>query len=191
MKIILMRHGEIAKPDHVKRFIGQSDYPMTERGKADVRKKLKRLKEKYPTVSKICCSDLQRCIQTAKIAAEIYGKNFKADAFLREISLGSWEGQIMDEVRKNFPWAYEMRGRDPGKFCPPGGENFQEAADRALKALKRQTNGQKDNAPLLVITHAGIIRALRCREEKKSLQHVFEYRVEYGDYLVTEHLLEF
>ncbi len=190
MKIILMRHGEICPSGLEKRYIGQEDYPMTEEGKQTVRQSLQALQREFPSLSLICCSDLKRCVQTAEIACELYGLPWRQDRRLREICLGVWEGMTMRAVRERFPEEYRRRGESPELFRPPEGENFWQLARRALDALHFWLGEAKQPDPMLVITHAGVIKALQSLTENHSLQQVFACRVDYGAYYVMDHLPE-
>jgi broad specificity phosphatase PhoE len=191
VKVILMRHGEILLPDERKRYIGQSDCPMTEDGKRQVERKLAAMKKEFPILAGICSSDLLRCVQTAKAAARCYDMSFEKDKRLREIHMGSWEGLLIDAVRERYPEDYEERGKDPGIFCPPGGESFQMVADRVWEALAfwGRTFGQE--APLLVITHAGVIKTMKCKAQREELNQVFRYRIGYGEYMTMEYPADF
>ena len=190
MKIILMRHGEICPPGLEKRYIGQGDYPMTEEGRQTVRKSLQALQREFPSLSLICCSDLKRCVQTAEIACGLYGLPCRQDRRLREICLGTWEGMTMREVREIFPEEYRRRGERPDLFRPPGGENFSQLAGRVLDALYFWQGEAGQTSPILVITHAGVIKTLRSLTENRSLQQVFACRADYGAYYVMDHLPE-
>lgn len=187
MRVIWMRHGEILLPDTVKRYIGQSDYPMTEKGKEKMERSLKKLHQIFPDVSKICCSDLLRCVQSAQIAARIYGMGFYCDPGLREIHMGLWEGASMEEIREKYPKEYERRGKEPEKFSPPGGENFQKLADRVMNAVVSWEKSFGRESLVLAITHAGVIRAMKCREDGNPLNQVFRYHLDYGAYVLTEY----
>ena len=85
-----------------------------------------------------------------------------ADADLREISLGAWEGLTPAEVERAFPGQYALRGRDFAHFSPPGGESFVRVQQRSLAALERW-RARYPEGLLLLAGHAGLNRCLLAR----------------------------
>jgi probable phosphoglycerate mutase len=114
--IYLLRHGEIDLGGQ-KRYVGQVDLPLSERGLSQVRQ----WKEKLGPVrfEWICCSDLTRSRQTARIIAGDRNVDIRVLPELREIYLGAWDGLPMAEIRSRFPEEWEKRGEDLAGYRPP------------------------------------------------------------------------
>lgn len=79
---------------------------------------------------------------------------------LQEISLGSWDGRSVREIRQQFPEEYERRGRDIFAFKTGNkSENFYDVQYRAVKALRKIL--QEDAAKnIIIVSHSAVIRSL-------------------------------
>lgn len=169
----LVRHGALP-PNPERRFAGALDLPLSAVGRAQIRG----LARDFAPVFKnhcpaaVLCSDLERCRETAAILAHAActagadGKGasipLHADADLREINLGSWQGLTPQEVEEAFPGQYARRGKDLAHFRPPGGESFADVQRRALAALTRW-RALYPEGQLLLAAHAGVNRTLLAR----------------------------
>ena len=99
-KIFLLRHGSLEIADDEKRFIGQTDLPLSERGRRQAKLWSRQLTD-LP-LDRIYCSDLQRCRETAsQVDLNVQERQANvADAFvadqaldiqmLKEINKGNW-----------------------------------------------------------------------------------------------------
>ncbi|MDR2745370.1 MAG: histidine phosphatase family protein [Desulfovibrio sp.] len=157
----LVRHGALP-PNPQRRFIGASDIPLSEAGRAQFRALAAELADvlRGGSLAAICCSDLLRSRESADIlSASAPGVPLRRAPELREISLGLWEGHTPAEVERDFPGQYAERGREIASFRPPGGESFALLRRRALAALARMREHFPDGL-LLVVGHAGINRVL-------------------------------
>ena len=105
-----------------------------------------------------------------------------------EIDLGAWEGLTVAEVQQRFPGAYEERGRDLAHFRLPGGESFVDVADRALPALLEIACSIP--GPLLIVSHAGVNRALLCSLLHRPLTEVLHIPQDYGAINILEQVGE-
>ena len=134
--LFLLRHGAIIQ--HApRRFIGQTDHPLTDDGRRQAGLWRDVLADVPFTA--VAASDLSRCRETAAIV--LGGRDdvpIRLDPRLREIALGAFEGLTVEEVRSRYPGAYERRGCDIAGFCPQGGESFAEVQARAVAAKLRQ-----------------------------------------------------
>ena len=162
--IWLLRHGALA-PDPQRRLVGARDLPLSDAGRAQVRELARDfLPEILPDLRAVVCSDLERCRETAAILLAGSGADIplRVEPDFREIGLGQWEGLNREAIRRRWPGAFEARGLDMAAFVPPGGESFRMAERRALHALARLRARHPEGA-LLVVTHAGVMRALLAR----------------------------
>ena len=79
---------------------------------------------------------------------------------LRELSLGAWDGRLIEDIKAAYPEDYEKRGKNLLAFKPEGGENFYDLRYRAGRCLADIL--KKDRArDILIVTHAGVMTALR------------------------------
>ncbi len=167
-RIFLMRHGDSRK-DAVRRYIGQSDAPLNDRGREQAewwRPKLSPIR-----FSRVFCSDLARSMQTARIIMAGRENLITSLAGLREISLGDWEGQAMADVRAGQPAEYVERGLNPDIHRPPGGESFADLRNRVVPVF-RDIAGREEGT-VLVIGHAGVNRVILCHVLGMPLKNLF------------------
>jgi probable phosphoglycerate mutase len=128
-------------------------------------------------VSRLLCSPLSRCVESADIVGAALGLAPEVVPDLREIDLGLWEGLTVEEVRQRFPGHYEARGRDLAGFRPAGGESFADLARRAWVAL---ASVAEFTSPQAIIAHGGINRVLLCRILGMPLENLFRLGQDYG-----------
>jgi probable phosphoglycerate mutase len=180
--VYLLRHGE---PDLMgeRRFVGQVDPPLNERGleQADLwRREL--ANEEF---ERICCSDLIRSHKTAEIIAGDQPQRLRVVPKLREIDLGAWDGLLMSEVQDRFPLEWKRRGEDLTGFRPPGGESFADLQGRIVPQfddLLASTSGQ-----VLVVGHAGTNRVWLCHLLGIPLKNLFRLAQDYGRLSVVDY----
>ncbi|WP_305574092.1 histidine phosphatase family protein [Humidesulfovibrio sp.] len=177
--VLLLRHGEITQSSP-RRFVGQSDLPLTDRGRRQAVSWSEPLSG-LPLVG-AWCSSLSRCRETAELALSKQPIQALPLDGLREISLGKWEGLSEAEVRQRYPGEFERRGSDLANVAPAGGESFAQAQRRAwiaLSGILAQTAGL-NNALALVVAHAGINRALICQALGLPLSNIFSIGQDYA-----------
>jgi probable phosphoglycerate mutase len=172
--IYLLRHGEIDTGPG-RRFIGQTDLPLNESGRRQAREWRERLAGMG--WAGVFCSDLARSRETAGIIAGPTAPIAVLRA-LREISLGDWEGASMAEIRRRFPEAWAARGDALDTFRPPGGESFQDLAQRVMPAFRQLS--ESPDGPILVAGHAGVNRVILCRLLGMPLRNLFRLSQDYA-----------
>ena len=79
----------------------------------------------------------------------------KPDARLIEISFGIYEGRLHTELMAGEMAMAGERDADFWYFRPPGGESYEDVAQRVL-AFARELTG-----PAIIVAHGGILRILR------------------------------
>lgn len=128
--ILLMRHGR-TDANEKEVLQGQSDWPLNENGKEDVRQSISNFfaTDIEPNLSfeklNVCIisSDLIRAIETSRIVSEtltqlgqgkIYCQLMPSDARLRERNFGPWEGKesAIFQANKRIEW---IQAREIGK----------------------------------------------------------------------------
>lgn len=173
--IYLIRHGEITQ-SAPRRFVGQTDLPLTDRGREQVAAVAGFLAGRG--VARLVCSPLSRCVESAGILGSALGIVPETMPDLREIALGSWEMLTVDEVRERFPGRYEARGRNLAGFRPPGGESFADVQRRAWPAF--ETAADDLDEPLAIVAHGGVNRTILCRILGMPLENLFRLGQDYA-----------
>ena len=172
--IYLIRHGVPALPYKGHRFLGRTDYPLSEEGKRAIGELCGYFSEKY--ISRVYSGPLSRALETAQ---EIFGVERRVEIIhaLTEVEMGAWEGLTREEVEWKFPGEYELRGERMAGYTPPGGESFLDVQKRSIAALRDIARGAGDAA---AITHAGVIRCVICELRGIPLDDLFTVAVPYG-----------
>ena len=194
-RIYLIRHGMPEKSTSEKVYIGVTDIPLSTRGSAEAAQHGRYFLHHLSatTTVRILTSPLQRCRQTAE---EIYrvlsdgGIKLSEPSVveaLHEIGLGEWEGKRVQEIRERFPEMYEARGRALGTYHTPGGESFLEAGVRFQNAIEAYLPDLDESESLLIVAHAGVIRAYLSLLTGRELDHLMDIPLPYAS--VTELLL--
>jgi len=127
MYLYLVRHGQ-SEGNVLMTFHGQTDYPLTEKGREQARQAAEKLKQ--VSFTRCCASDLSRAWDTA--LACVKGRYVAVERCpgLREQFVGDMEGLSWDEMGARFPG---LRERYIGKWfetTPPGGESPEEMLAR-------------------------------------------------------------
>ncbi|KAL1332539.1 hypothetical protein HN51_061325 [Arachis hypogaea] len=163
--ILLTRHGE--SQDNVRGRIG-GDAALSEAGEL-YKKKLanfvgKRLKSER--AASIWTSTLQRTILTASPIVGFPKIQWRA---LDEINAGVCDGMTYEEIKKNMPEEYESRKKDKLRYRYPRGESYLDVIQRlepVIIELERQ------RAPVVVISHQAVLRALYAYFADRPLQEI-------------------
>ena len=171
--IYLLRHGAIEQFSP-RRFVGQTDFPLTEAGREQARLWQDVLAD--VPFSLAVASDLARCRETAAIVLAGRELPVRVEPRFREIRLGTWEGLTSDEVRCRYPGAYERRGHDLTGFRPDDGESFVDVQLRAVEALE-ELAGVDGN--VLVVAHGGVNRTILCHILGIDLSRLFRLGQDY------------
>ncbi|MGE0200947.1 MAG: alpha-ribazole phosphatase [Candidatus Melainabacteria bacterium] len=129
------------------------------------------------TPVRIVTSPLQRCRLLADfLKGKIPKSTLVFDDRLQELSFGDWEGHPWSEIEKHTYFAVWMN--DFVNVACPGGESYCELASRAQECLQHWSNQPERT---VLVTHAGVIRALLAYQLGISLEQSFELPVNYGD----------
>ncbi|MGA7440043.1 MAG: histidine phosphatase family protein [Luteibacter sp.] len=158
MSIHLLRHGDTAQ----RSYRGQLDDPLTELGWAQLRGAVE-----GQAWDSIVSSPLARCACFAEELAAARGLPLRIDGRLVEYHFGDWQGVPMDTLAEEQGDALGRFWSDPVAYPPPGAETFAVFHDRLAAALDGIVS-EAEMARVLVITHGGAIRVLRCVAEQRA-----------------------
>ena len=149
-RLLVARHGQ-SEWNAIGRWQGQADVPLSDEGMRQAAGAGLLL----GTFGAVWSSDLERASLTAAIIAEIIGIGpVLIDPRLRETNVGPWEGLTHDEVETSWPGFLEEHRR------PDGFEPYDDAARRMIAAFV-DIAAQSPGEEVLVISHGGVIRAVR------------------------------
>jgi alpha-ribazole phosphatase/probable phosphoglycerate mutase len=166
----LLRHGE---PVGGRRYRGWIDDPLSDHGWAQM---WHAVSGETPWDS-VVSSPLARCLAFAEALAERLGLDLSVEPRFAEIRFGEWEGRSGDELRGRDPDALRRFYHDPLGERPVGAEpaaDFVGRVSNALDALLAARAG----GHVLVITHAGVIRAAITHALAAPPERIFRLHVD-------------
>ena len=160
LKLYIVRHGE-TEWNVIKRFQGQLNTPLTEKGMEKLRKTGKKLENVL--FDEVYTSELGRTVASAEIILnENRGyKNKKRElqklAELNEVYFGVWQGLTYEEVFLKYPeegnnYFYNVKNY---KAENVEAENLKDALERFLKGINKILNRHK-SGNILVVTHGTV-----------------------------------
>ncbi len=180
--VYLLRHGD-SRCDSIRRFIGRSDDPLNETGRAQAEWWCRQLS--HIPFRHIYCSDLIRSRETARIIGRHIPASLTVLSGLSEIDLGSWDGMPVSEVRRLFPQHYDSRGADLAGYRPDRGESFFDLSARVLPVFEEVVHHSNEN--LLIVGHAGVNRVILCHLLGMPLANLFRLEQDYGCLNILEY----
>lgn len=160
LKLYIVRHGE-TEWNVIKRFQGQLNTPLTEKGMEKLRKTGKKLENVL--FDEVYTSELGRTVASAEIILnENNGyKNNKLElqklAELNEVYFGVWQGLTYEEVFLKYPeegnnYFYNVKNY---KAENVEAEKLEDALERFLKGINKILNIHK-SGNILVVTHGTV-----------------------------------
>lgn len=169
MKLYITRHGQ-TKWNTQKRIQGWQNSDLTEVGRKNAKKLGERLKE-IP-FDAVYCSSSGRTKQTAEIIIgnRIIPVYYTDD--LKEINMGSWEGQQRDELMKSDP-SFNAFWDQPHTFQPThGGESYEQVKERVIRFIDELKKQPYEN--VLLVTHAVTKKTILNYYRSKALEHFWD-----------------
>jgi broad specificity phosphatase PhoE len=156
--LILIRHGQTdSNLNH--RYQGQSDVPMNDTGRAEIRAVTRHLAG--VRAAAIYCSDLGRSSEAAAMIASAFEREPIAIPDLRERNFGKVEGLTREEAEARFPDSWDTWRRNRAAWIPPGGEALGEMWGRVLATI--ETLWQRHRGETFIYAgHGGPINAIIC-----------------------------
>jgi probable phosphoglycerate mutase len=155
---VLIRHGQ-TDWNLENRLQGHKPIPLNAQGKRQAAAIAERL-EGQPFTA-IYTSDLLRASQTAEAIARSVHLPVHADARLREISHGRWEGHTVLEAGDLFPEDIELWSKNVLDAAVPGGETVQQVAARVREFLDDVAQAYP-SGNILVVSHGFAIGMMLC-----------------------------
>jgi broad specificity phosphatase PhoE len=171
--ILLARHGE-TQENRDRRFQGQKDVPLNERGREQARALAERAAQEERPIVALYTSPLVRARETAEIVGGRIGLEPRPDDRLKEVDVGEWQDRLKDDVERDDPEGWKAF-RAGGAFRFPGGESFPEQQERVIAALVDIT--QRGELPALVVCHRGVMRCAFAHTHKDGLATYHDWRV--------------
>ncbi len=163
-----LRHGEASGGSY---YRGSTDDPLTSLGWQQMNKAVA-----DQHWDQIICSPLHRCLDFSQQLSEQTNIPLSVEADWQEICFGDWEGKTADQIKPENLISYYQ---DPINHTPKNGENyliFENRINQAWENLTHTHRGKK----LLIITHAGVIRAIFKILLNLPIESIFKLQIDHS-----------
>lgn len=157
--IYFIRHGQ-TDWNRDRRYQGQQDVPLNDTGRAQAKRNGRALKAFLPAIAstRFIASPLLRARETMEIVRSELGlpaSGYQTHPDLMELSYGTWEGTLQDNLAAHDPDGLMARQADPFRWRPEQGESYQDLLARVRLWAGTITED------CVVVSHGGISRCLR------------------------------
>lgn len=181
-RIDLLRHGETSL-SHTLR--GSTDDALTESGWQQMHQTVEQALQQDPNTlvwDAIISSPLQRCRVFADELALKLKLEVVLDANLQEMHFGDWEALTTQSIYATQPELLAQFWEKPSQFSPPNAETLQQFDVRINQAIQQiQIYMQhKQFERVLVVTHGGVIKLLKCLAMNQPLDNILKMSAELG-----------
>jgi len=149
--ITLLRHGE-SVGNAESRWQGQSDFPLTDVGRAQARALAERWQKDGTKFDFLISSPLTRARETAEIVASALNLPLEFDPLWLERDNGEFSGLTAEEVRQNFQHPPFHTPYDPVGGDGEGDWELFLRAGQALHSLLK-----REPARYLIVSHGGML----------------------------------
>ena len=173
-RLILVRHAE-SLANRERRALGRGDPALTGLGQQQAKAVARALRGEpfYRVVS----SPLQRARRTAQAIAASHGIPVQTEPALIELDIGEMEGLTYAQARERFPEIIAgWRGDAGADVRMPGGESLTDVHARAWPFIESLFRAPAP-APIVVVTHNWVARAILCGALQHSLHEFQRFEV--------------
>lgn len=193
LKLYLMRHGETVW-NVKKKFQGQLNSPLTEKGTAKLEETAEELKN--INFQSVYTSKMGRAVESAEIILRKNKRNLESPLKINsmmefnEIYFGIWQGMTYEEIKKEYPEEYERYFNNPGKYeaWSIGGEDLEEGLERFIKGIEKIISFEKreeGSGNILVVTHGTVLELYLNYLENRKISELDERKlIGNGEYKV-------
>lgn len=150
--VCFIRHG-MTQGNKEKRYIGKTDEPLCEEGRAQA---AALEKAGLPVFDRVFASPCLRCVQTASILFP--DMELTAIEALRECDFGMFEGKTAEELKDSAEYAAWLETGCNGPI--PGGESVEVFKTRCRNAFVGAMQELPENGACAFIIHGGSIMAI-------------------------------
>lgn len=173
MKVYFVRHG-LTDSNVSKRVMGvRIDEPLNERGLKEAEELAHTIKDKG-SFEILLSSPLKRAYQTAEALARTLKFPVVAVQELVERDFGSLSGKTWAEIKeetKGVLTVERLHRELELDFSPWGGET-KEAVRERLGRFVEHLRGTHAGKGIIVVTHAGVLRVLRCMYHRPLTERI-------------------
>ncbi|MBO8431268.1 histidine phosphatase family protein [Spirochaetes bacterium] len=174
-KITYICHGATIYSDEF-RFSDVENYPpITESGYEEMEKICDYLRKRGVKNDTIYSSPATRCLQSAKLVAKVYKKDFEILENLKPRRCGSFNGKTFEQIERETPDLLERLIYSPEIPTPDDAESMTDFINRVSAEINRVVESNIGNR-IIIVTHQDVIKAVICDAlniPHSSLQHIY------------------
>jgi probable phosphoglycerate mutase len=156
-RIILTRHGYVDGISPL-RFRGQTETPLTERGRAQASATAARIAANWEPRA-IYTSPMGRCVATGQAIANACGVSNEILPDLIDLNYGAWQWRTVEDVRAAWPELLAAWYATPHLVRFPDGDSLQDLVARAANAVRFVLARHPDET-LVMVGHETANRAI-------------------------------
>jgi glucosyl-3-phosphoglycerate phosphatase len=159
-RVILIRPGE-TDWNLQGRMQGWVAAPINEYGRVQVQRLASFLR--HIGVVELYSSDLRRARDTARILADVIGREPTFDARLRERHIGYWQGLNVPEIHGWYYDEHEQLVKDPENYRIPGGESRSQVRKRigeCVDEIMEKWSSPEAPVTIAIVAHTEAIRLM-------------------------------
>jgi broad specificity phosphatase PhoE len=176
MDLVLVRHGDVESVPGM--CIGHTDVPLSASGFTAIQQLATDWSGAAPRF--LFTSDLKRAQQSAQVFAARFAIEPLTDPRRRELDLGEWDGKHWDAIARSDSTRYRHWADNWVIQEAPGGESFGDLLRRTGAGLSSLLVSTEADDTVLVVAHAGSVRALLCHALELPPARAFALRVEHA-----------
>ena len=156
LKLYLVRHGQTFW-NVEKRIQGQAESDLTPEGVRQSELLGKRLSQ--VEFDCIYVSPLRRTLQTLKAMSVNDDVPVVEDHRLMEICMGDWQGELVEDLKRDYPEEIECFWTKPHAFNRATCETYKQVYDRGVEFVRSVVEKYK-SGNILVVTHGAFLKIL-------------------------------
>lgn len=168
--IDIIRHGEPVGGIMIR---GQQDDPLSPLGWQQMRTAVS---AKSANWDLIVSSPLSRCLDFAKEIANKKALPLIVESRFKEIAFGEWQGRTKQQIGEDLVKKFQ---NNPNANIPKGAEYWQDFYGRVIQAWQDLIKQQR-NKKILLVGHAGIIRAIATFANQTEPNRLFSILVPFA-----------
>ncbi|MFV2060013.1 MAG: histidine phosphatase family protein [Gammaproteobacteria bacterium] len=130
----------------------------------------------YSKWNLIVSSPLVRCSDFSREISDKLKIPIMIEDNLKEVGFGNWEGRTQDEIKNTNLDEYQQFYLDPVNNRPVGAEPLLEFFTRVVEVYEKIIKTHKGER-ILIVTHAGVIRAIITHILKAELSSMYRIKV--------------
>lgn len=167
--LYLTRHGQ-TEWNLMKKMQGHKDSPLTQTGV----RQAQWLGERLSAIpfDAVYCSSSHRAITTASIISGYRLDEIIQLDTLKEINMGLWEGQHIEQIAQDFTTSFSHFFHKPHLYQPTGqGESYSELRQRTIPTIQEILEKHKGQQ-VLIVTHRITLKTIMSYFMNKQLHEI-------------------